>query len=122
MTGSRRRSMILGRDPARGQLAGIAAAAVFVACVALAVALAAADSTARWRGALARALTIEIAPVRSAPEQNALGPLPKTMTRTSASWLARSNASTKSVQVSGKSPLRLSGRFRRIQARGPSCV
>ena len=71
MIGSRRRSMILGRDPARSQLAGIAAAAVFVACVALAVALAAADSTARWRGALARALTIEIAPAPEAAAQAA---------------------------------------------------
>jgi hypothetical protein len=47
MIGSRRRSMILGRDPARGQLAGIAAAAVFVACVALAVALVAAARRAQ---------------------------------------------------------------------------
>jgi cell division transport system permease protein len=71
MIGSRPRSMILARDPARGQLAGIAAAAVFVACVALAVALAAADSTARWRETLARALTVEIAPGPDAVAQAA---------------------------------------------------
>jgi cell division transport system permease protein len=71
MIGLRAGSTILARDPARGQLAGIAAAAVFVACVALAVALAAADSTARWRAALARALTVEIAPGPDAAAQAA---------------------------------------------------
>lgn len=61
--------MIPARDPGNRQLAGIAGAAIFVACLALAVAAAASDTTQRWRDALARALTVEIAPGPAAAAQ-----------------------------------------------------
>jgi cell division transport system permease protein len=67
--GRRPRLGALARTPGGGGLAGIAGAAIFVVCVTLAAALAAGDATARWRDALARALTVEIAPGPDADAQ-----------------------------------------------------
>ena len=61
MIGRPRRLGVLARGSGGG-LAGIAGAAIFVACVALAAALATGDATGRWRATLAGALTVEIPP------------------------------------------------------------
>ncbi len=54
--------LALANDDARVHLPAIAAAATFLTCLALALALAATSLADRWQGALSEALTVEIAP------------------------------------------------------------
>jgi cell division transport system permease protein len=54
--------LALSKDDARVHLPAIAAAATFLTCLAIALALMADGIAQRWRSALAQALTVEIAP------------------------------------------------------------
>ena len=54
--------LALANDDARVHLPAIAAAATFLTCLALALALAATSLADRWQGALSEALTVEITP------------------------------------------------------------
>ncbi len=61
--------LALSRDDARVHLPAIAAAATFLTCLAIALALMAEGTAERWRAGLALALTVEIAPHPDAETQ-----------------------------------------------------